>query len=222
MKKKERSVEYWHIIVIALAILLFLLLKSNITGGVWYRDYGGGGYGFDFFGFEFFSFTDMYQSYGYVIDAVIFLLIFLGLAQSVFKERFKAGKGLYVGIGLFLSFALLLWEEQTGISLLQMFGPVVFGFFIIVLAVVIARWLNHEFGWSPLVSVALVYLVLYWVLFKTQNSRVILDWLVSIWPGFERFLVGGLLDILMFIAIGVIVFKVIVFIKQKVKPSRGP
>lgn len=221
MKRKERSFEYWHIAVIVLAILLFLLLTSSMTGGVWYRDYGGGGFGFDFFGFEFFNFTGLYQSYGYVIDAVIFLLIFLGLAQSVFRERFKESRGLYVGVGLFLSFALLLWEEQTGISLLQAFGPMVFGFFVIVLAVVVVRWLSHELGWSPFASGALVYLVLYWILFKTKNSRVILDWLVSIWPGFERFLVGGLLDILMLLAAGFVVFKVIAFLWSKVKPPGG-
>ena len=171
MKKKERVIEFWHIVVVILAILLFLLLKTSMTGKAWYRDYGssfGGFGGFDFFGLEFFSFSDLYGSYGYIIDAVIFLMIFLGLAQSVFKERFKESRGLYVGMGLFLAFALLMWEERMGISILEQFGPAVFAIFVLLLIFVVYKWIRHETGINPLIIISLLYVLLYFFVLKTE------------------------------------------------------
>ena len=171
MKKKERVIEFWHIVVVILAILLFLLLKTSMTGKAWYRDYGssfGGFGGFDFFGLSFFSFTDLYASYGYIIDAVIFLMIFLGLAQSVFKERFKESRGLYVGMGLFLAFALLMWEERMGISILSLFGPAVFAIFVLLLILVVYKWVRHETGMNPLIVASILYVLLYFFVLKTE------------------------------------------------------
>ncbi len=168
MKKKERVLEFWHIAIIVLAILLFLLLRTSMTGGVWYRDYGRGYGGFDFFGLSFFSFSDIYAGYGYIIDAVIFLMIFLGLAQSVFKERFKESRGLYVGMGLFLSFALLMWEERNGISILSMFGPAVFAIFVLLLVFIVYKWIRHETGMNPLIIISLLYVLLYFFVLRTQ------------------------------------------------------
>ena len=184
MKKKERVLEFWHVAVIVLAILLFLLLRTSMTGGVRYRDYGRGYGGFDFFGLSFFSFSDIYANYGFVIDAVIFLMIFLGLTQSVFKERFKESRGLYIGMGLFLSFALLLWEENTGTSLLFEFGPFVFFGFIVLLIFVCYRWLHAEFGLGLWTSLALLYLVLFFFFLKTAFFPNAIGWLQSRgWPG---------------------------------------
>ena len=171
MKKKERVIEFWHIVVVILAILLFLLLKTSMTGKAWYRDYGssfGGFGGFDFFGLSFFSFTDLYAGYGYIIDAVIFLMIFLGLAQSVFKERFKESRGLYVGMGLFLAFALLMWEERMGISILSLFGPAVFAIFVLLLILVVYKWVRHETGMNPLIVASILYVLLYFFVLKTE------------------------------------------------------
>ncbi len=220
MKKKERVIEFWHIVVVILAILLFLLLKTSMTGKAWYRDYGssfGGFGGFDFFGFQFFNFTDLYASYGYIIDAVIFLLIFLGLAQSVFKERFKESRGLYVGMGLFLAFALLMWEERTGISILSLFGPAVFAIFIVILIVVVVKWLSHELHWSPITSILAVYMIIYWTILDTPKSRAILEWLVSIFPNLDLGWLDGILTVLMFVAFAILVIKLVITIKQKVK-----
>lgn len=202
MKKKERVIEFWHIVVVILAILLFLLLKTSMTGKAWYRDYGssfggfGGFGGFDFFGLSFFSFTDLYASYGYIIDAVIFLMIFLGLAQSVFKERFKESRGLYVGMGLFLSFALLMWEERTGISLLEQFGPVVFVLFVLVVIFLGFRILHKELGFGWLTSFLVVWIVVYFIFVKTIFSETLLENIKYLLPELRNFYIRDLFSFL--------------------------
>lgn len=110
--------------MVLLGILVALLLVGpRITGQVYYYDYGASGFGYGpgYFGG---TFTTVYYQYGYIIDALVFLLIFLSVGKLVFTKHFgEHSKPLYVGVGLFLAFALLLWEERTGIYLLEFAGP---------------------------------------------------------------------------------------------------
>ena len=53
-------------------------------------------------------------------------MIFLGIAYGVLGQHFKEGtKMVVVGVGLALAFGLLLWEEQTGFSIIGSLGPFV-------------------------------------------------------------------------------------------------
>jgi len=116
---------YFHILIVLIVIAIAGFLSSgSMTGSIYYPDYGYRGYGyFDYVGFS--SFLEFYEQYSFIIDAFLFLMIFLGLGQAAFGEHFKnrGGRAVYIGIGLFLSFGLLLWEEQTGFRILYHIGP---------------------------------------------------------------------------------------------------
>ncbi len=143
---------------IFLGIFVLFLIAGDYTTSVVYRGYGFGG----FRGGEVFDILELYYQYPSVFDLTIFLLIFLGLGQAVLGEHFKeAGtKTTYVGLGIFLALALLLWERQTGYSLLENFGPWAFFIMIVLLAVMVYRFVSTATD-SPLMGIGIAYIVFY-------------------------------------------------------------
>ncbi len=176
-------------IVIATLLVLALAAKAGydeISGKLIYQDYGYGG-GF-LGGFNWFNFSSLYASYGYIIDAALFLLIFLGVVKGVFKKHFgEGGTAAYIGIGIFLAFALLLWEEKTGFFLLQEFGPFVMLLFSLVLCVGAYKWL-HGAGLWWLPTLCLGYLIFYYVFYQ-PGSTLISD---KLFETISFFAMGGL------------------------------
>ncbi len=171
-------------LILFLAITLLIILSitriPQPTGAAYYYDYGYGGGGFIGLG----SFSDIYYSYGYIIDTVIFLIIFLGIGRGLFKKHFgEGGTSVYTGIGLFLAFALLLWEERTGIHLLEEFGGFVLVFFVIILTVGVYKWLKMAGASTPW-SIALMIIGFLFILFFMKVSgtvvyRYIMDFLCT-------------------------------------------
>lgn len=76
-----------------------------------------------------FNFANIYDNYAIYIDAIIFLLIFIGLGKTVFglkegREREEPGyKLLYIGLALLMTISLLLLESKMRFTLLDLFGP---------------------------------------------------------------------------------------------------
>ena len=68
----------------------------------------------------------IYFKYSAFIDAAIYLIIFLGLAQVTLGHRFesrKGGKAITIGVGLIMAIGLAIWETQAGFNIAS-FGPV--------------------------------------------------------------------------------------------------
>ena len=67
----------------------------------------------------------LYLQYFYFIDAIVYLILFLGLTQYVFGKVYKSADGkpareakiIAVGVGLALTFAMAVFELQTGFNL---------------------------------------------------------------------------------------------------------
>ncbi|MEK6839865.1 MAG: hypothetical protein AABX72_02915, partial [Nanoarchaeota archaeon] len=151
------------VVVLLLLIIAFFgsLQYEQLTGKLVYRDSWYGGYSGTggWFGF---SFSDIYAQHGYIIDAALFLLIFLGVGKGLFTKHFaEGGTAVYVGIGIFLAFALLLWEERSGIYLLESFGPLVVVLFVLVLLAWAFRWMKQA-GMNAIPLICIGYLVFYW------------------------------------------------------------
>ena len=171
--------------VILLLVIAFFgsLQYEKLTGNLVYRDtwygYGGGGMGW----FGGFSFSDIYARHGYIIDAGLFLLIFLGVGKGIFKKHFaEGGTAVYTGIGIFLAFALLLWEERSGIYLLEQFGSLVVVLFVLVLFVWVFQWMKSA-GMSVIPLLCIGYLVFYWGIYegrRTMFGEKIYAWIVSL------------------------------------------
>ena len=166
MEIKNKSI----LSALIILVLAVIIINDDYTGKAFYRDYGYGGYGGYFPGFfdlSFFSFSSFYEEYWFIVDAIIFLLIFLELSKSVFKNHFKDAKGLYIGIGLFLTFSLILFEERSGFNLLFQFGPIVFVLFVIIMAFVAYKYLKEK-DVTLSTTLAVIYLAVYFLILKTN------------------------------------------------------
>jgi len=170
---------------IFLGIFVLFLVSGDFTTSVVYRGYGLG-YSQDF------DILELYYTYPSVFDLTIFLLIFLGIGQSVLGEHLKEGgsKATYVGLGIFLALALLLWERQTGYNLLENFGPWAFFIILILLAITIFRYVEAATT-SVLIATGIAYLVFYFFYTGVIESFVGGSFLSSYLPGVNPLLELG-------------------------------
>ncbi len=149
-------------VLIIVTLLLFYLTGGKYVGYYPYLDsyYSGGIY----------NIADIYESYSSWIDFFLFLIIFLGLGQAVLGEHFKAqgGKAVFVGLGIFLAFALLLWEQQTGFSLVKNLGPYAFTVFLLLLGTLIYKWI-HNASSSALIAGSITYFLIVIALMATPT-----------------------------------------------------
>jgi hypothetical protein len=100
-------------------ILLFsLLLVSSVFGAYSYYDSSLGGFGGGDFSGMFERFFDFLMDNQYVVDAVIFLIIFLIMAKRVFAERFADDKALYIVVGIALTIGIMVYERRIQYSLI--------------------------------------------------------------------------------------------------------
>ena len=135
MQKEVYHIPWISVTFVLLAIAIvgfFTQSETGVTGALVYRDYGYGGYGGGYGGGSYYgggfgyglTITEFYQSYAAYIDAVIFLLIFLGVGKSIFMDHFKSGgKAVYVAVGLALTLGLMMWEERENRSIISELGP---------------------------------------------------------------------------------------------------
>jgi len=111
------------------------------------------------------DFETFYAKYWGVIDAIIFTIIFVGLAQLTLGRKFGEGRGsraLVVGVGVALALALVATEQQMGFSLIQ-FGPYAASIFVI-LAASVLYYLLKILGIGGTSSFATSYVVIYFLL----------------------------------------------------------
>lgn len=107
-----------------------------------------------FFGYlNFASFYDIYSMY---IDALIFLLIFLGLGKVVFgvsaegTERERGYKLMYIGLALLMTISLLVLESRMGFSILELLGPwtslILLGFLIVATVGMVSAFTSNKWA----------------------------------------------------------------------------
>jgi len=109
--------------------------------------------------------ASFYSNYSSVIDAIIFCLIFVGLAQVTLGKRFGnsgGGKAIVIGVGLALTFALVVMERTMDFSLAQ-FGPYAAAIFVI-LAASVLFYLLKTLGVGGIASFSSSYVIVYFLL----------------------------------------------------------
>ncbi len=102
------------------------------------------------------GFPNFYESSWPLVDAIVFLLIFVGLARVVFEKRFpgQGGKAMIMGVGLALSLGMVFAEVQYGFSL-KTFGPMAAGIVLLLMCFMLFH-VGKAFGFSTGGSIALV------------------------------------------------------------------
>jgi hypothetical protein len=108
---------------------------------------------------EYIDISALYDHYSMLIDLIIYLLIFVGLAQITLGQRFsgRGRKAITIGIGLTLALSLATAEKFLGFSI-RSFGPIAAGIFLAVLGMMIYRLIKH-FGAGFAVSSSLAYII---------------------------------------------------------------
>ncbi len=145
-----------------LLYLLFLVLLIGGVGAEYYpydypqypqptypygSPYGGGYFG----GIGNFDFNSLYDRYHLFIDAIIFGFIFFGLGSVVWVGK-QGYTPLYIGIGLFMTASLLLFEARTTLRLLDLAGPWAVGIIVILFAMSIYKLIHDTLGANPLIA----------------------------------------------------------------------
>jgi len=146
--------------------------------------------------------ASFYSNYSSVIDAIIFCLIFVGLAQVTLGKRFgksKGAKAIVAGVGLALTFALVIMEQTMDFSLAQ-FGPYAAAIFVI-LAASVLFYLLRTLGVGGTASFSASYVIVYFLLRAVVPS--FFYYLQSKAPGLHGLIALGAL-----VCLGIAVWKI--------------
>jgi len=109
--------------------------------------------------------ADFYERYSSVVDAIVFMLIFTGLAQVTLGKRFGESGGsraIVAGIGITLTLALVIMEETMDFSIGQ-FGPYA-ATIVVILATSVLFLALQRLGAGGVVSFSTSYIVVYFML----------------------------------------------------------
>lgn len=165
---------------VVLWIFLSLLFATAVMGYNGYRSPGGfWPYSADF-GTTLNNILDWFTENPGWVDALALLVIFLVLGKRVFMKHFES-RALYITIAVALTLGVLLWERQTGVSLILNSGPA--GLFILLVAVFMFFFLmiRHATGMG-FVAFAITYSIFYYYLMYIVNypPTYIPDWFYNI------------------------------------------
>lgn len=135
---------------------------------------------FGYFG----NIADVYGEYSTVIDLIIYLILFMGLAKATLPEKFKGG--VQTAIGLMLAISLTVWEAAAGFNIAS-FGP-----FAAMIAVILLGFSMYKmfrsFNVRGFPSAVMGVVVSYFALFAVVPQ--IFTWLNEKVPA-----IGGILSI---------------------------
>ena len=90
-----------------------------------------------------------YDNYWQFIDAFLYFLLFIGVAQFTLSKQFQGtgGKAVVIAMGIALSVALTLWTSKIGFKLGERLGPIagfILGVIVFIVVVRVVRALSGE------------------------------------------------------------------------------
>lgn len=143
--------------------------------------YGGGYFG----GVGNFDFNSLYDRYQLFIDAIIFGFIFFGLGSIVWAGK-QGYTPLYIGLGLFMTASLLLFESRSvpRLRLLDLAGPWAVAVLVILLALLIYNLIHTHLGGHSLIAGSIAMMTALWLLNQLSTylsgAGFVSDWLIFI------------------------------------------
>ena len=191
-----------------LSLLFLFLLMINVNAEYYpydYPQYNQPTYWGSSWGIGNFDFASIYERYYLFIDAIIFGFIFFGVGSLVFGQ--KAGfTPLYIGLGLFLTGSLLLYESRKTVKLLDIAGPWAVTVFVLIVALLIYRIVKDHLVQNTLFAGAAAAITAIW-LFGELSSYLNVEF--GVLSFLSEFLTSGLGTILL-IVVGIIVLAALV------------
>ena len=124
---------------------------------------------------EYIDVSQIYYRYAIIIDLVVYLMVFVGLAQVTLGNKFqgRGGKAITIAIGVSLAISMAIAERAFGFSL-GSFGPIAVGLFLAILGVMIYRLIKH-LGAGFAVSGSMAYVII--ILFLTATMPGFFAWI---------------------------------------------
>ncbi|MGV8151402.1 MAG: hypothetical protein ACP5NV_06780 [Candidatus Woesearchaeota archaeon] len=89
-----------------------------------------------------------YEKYAAFIDAILYFILFIGLAQAALGEKFKDNKTIPIVLGIMLAIGMCIFELKTGWSLSLLSGYAALIFFGLLLAgpyIMMKKWGANSF-----------------------------------------------------------------------------
>lgn len=144
----------------------------------------------------------LYLRYVMFIDAVIYFILFLSLAQMVYTKAYgkKEGKLVAVAVGLALMFGMMIFEKNSGFNLGQL-GPLSAIILLMVLGWLLYNLIQGMFN-DVAASFSLTFLIMYAILMSTFSP--LYKWLEAYSP-----LLAAILNLTMVAAFVVLIIRII-------------
>jgi len=125
---------------------------------------------------------DTYQNHGYApfIDAIIYFILFIGIASAGLGQTFKDNKSISVIVGIMLAVGMTVFELNTGFNIGK-FAPVAALIFFLVIGIFIYNLIKNLTD-QTFAAVSLAFLVMYGLV--QAMSPALLKWIEDVpWLG---------------------------------------
>jgi len=113
---------------------------------------------------KFFNIGEAYSHAPYVVDGMIYLILFIGVAQVTLGKVFqgRGGRAAIIAVGLALATSLAFWSRESGFSL-QRLGGLAFTILIIIIVMFIYKLIrgNEKLGSGIWMAIFATYVMLY-------------------------------------------------------------
>jgi hypothetical protein len=156
------------------------------------------------------GFEEAYDKYFPFIDAIIYCIIFIGLAEWTIGKKFsggyssgKGGKAVVAGIGIIFAISLALWERTAGFNI-KAFGPIAMGIFVAVMCLALYEGLKEGAKMGTTTAATISYTAFFFAMLGFGAIQAIADR----FPGAKP-----LVGILHFVAFGAILLLVYKFLR---------
>ncbi|MFA5796822.1 MAG: hypothetical protein WC916_02145 [Candidatus Woesearchaeota archaeon] len=145
-----------------------------------------------------------YNRYFYIVDAIIYFILFIGLAQFALGEKFKDSKTIPIMLGIILAIGAAVFELQTGFNFGKMWWFA--GLLIFLMLAGAIYTIAKRFGANTLIAFSLAYIMFYLLIQSTApvllEKILSLDWL------------GAIISILFVLAIGGLIYGIVKLFKD--------
>lgn len=194
MKKKT-------LLILILTVCLISLFATAVSAQTFWDSILG-----PFEGFE-----EAYDKYFPFIDAIIYCIIFIGLAEWTIGKKFsggyssgKGGKAVVAGIGIIFAISLALWERTAGFNI-KAFGPIAMGVFVAVMCLALYEGLKEGAKMGTTTAATISYTAFFFAMLGFGAIQAIADR----FPGAKP-----LVGILHFVAFGAVLLLVYKFLRK--------
>lgn len=157
------------------------------------------------------GFEEAYEKYFPFIDAIVYIIIFTGLAEWALGSRFmggygsgkKGGKAVVIGIGLVFALSLALWERSAGFNL-KSFGPIAMAVMLAIMCFALYEGLRTALGKENINKSTAFFLAYLAFIFALVVFKV-LEAIGELFPGSKPVL--GILNLIGILAAVLLIFK---------------